>query len=102
MAMLYRSNGTLERVAPAAERFTLAELQALVSGYIEVLRVTPIHVLVFNEEGKLHKLPPNLRATLIADHVLQENDFLVGDVLCCRAEELSHIAVGRTGRRRGQ
>lgn len=46
----------------------LADLQAIVGGYIETVRVSPALPLlaVVNEEGRLRGLPPN-RASLVGD-----------------------------------
>lgn len=39
---------------------TLQNLQKIVGGYIEESRIAPDIVAVFNEEGRLKNLPPNL------------------------------------------
>ena len=84
MAVLYKADGTVTPVHPAsgAAAFTLAELQATVGGWIEVVRVGGSEwLLVVNEEGLIEGLPDNVIATAIT------GARIVGDaVLCSRAE----------------
>jgi len=58
---------------------TLEEMQALVGGYVEVLRVAhPSGALLFcNEDGKRLRLRPNPRASLVA--ALPAGQYIVGD-----------------------
>ena len=67
--------------------FSLEELQEAVDGYIEVLYLQNNRLLILNEEGKLIGLPPNFRATEIA----QENgidDYVVGNALIIDKSEM--------------
>lgn len=95
MATLIPADGSAPRfVEPAGGRsmFTLAELQALVGGYIELVRV-PFRVaagtlvLFCNEDGKRLQLPVNRYATALMRVALQPNDVLVGDVVLCTPTE---------------
>ena len=75
-AFLYRTNGSIDIVRPSdGKHFALDELQRHVGGYVEVKKYAPRWVAVFNEDGRLKELPPNLSAS---DRVGFE---LVGDVL---------------------
>ena len=51
---------------------TLKELQAAVGGYIEAVAVNGVArvVLVVNEEGLIHRLPENPRASQIAGRLI--------------------------------
>lgn len=44
--------------------------------------------MVINEEGKLENLPLNELATAIYQKQVCEGDFIVGDVLICKNEEV--------------
>lgn len=91
MATLIPAHGTPRFIAPAnGHAFTLAELQSMVGGYIEMLR-TPLvlqdsgeHLLMFlNEDGKRDQLPINGFATHIMRKWIQPFDVIVGDVVLC-------------------
>jgi len=100
MATLIPAVGVPRFVEPAnGGAFTLAELQAFVGGYIELLRVPltllthdggdpwrPL-VLFCNEDGKRLRLPVNRFATSLMRPVLRPDDVLVGDVLLCTPGE---------------
>lgn len=58
--------GMIEEIRPAAgEDFGLEEVQGLVEGYIEVVRVNDGQIMIVNEEGKFGK-PYNPIASAIA------------------------------------
>jgi len=68
-ATIYRANGDISSmVAPADDRqFTLAELQKLVGGYIELVPGTgPLdgESAYCSEEGRIRELLPNERASI--------------------------------------
>lgn len=86
---------SLELLLPAADQFSLAELQDIVGGHIELMR-TPQMVegteklwLVDNEDGKGRGLPYNHTATAIY-HLGGGpiDDVLVGTVVFARQHEL--------------
>ena len=63
-------------IEPAnGKRLTLEEAQAVVGGYIEPVYLPGKRVLYVNEEGLLHGLPLNERASIVGGRVL------VGDAL---------------------
>jgi hypothetical protein len=98
MATLLRAWGAAEIVEPARGRgFALGELQALVGGYIQVVRAPAYLVdddggplfLVLNEDGKRLDLPLNPMATVLwhqAGGAL--DDLVVGDVVIASRVEL--------------
>jgi hypothetical protein len=66
MATIYRVDGTLEPVTPATGgEFTLDEVQNIVGGYVELVRLTKGFFLV-DEDGRYKGLPLNLQATALA------------------------------------
>lgn len=60
---------------------SLADLQRLVGGDIQLVPLPHGLSLVINEEGKLHGLPVNHRATEALCAYLLPGDFLVGTTL---------------------
>ena len=87
MARLIKTDGTSTFVKPnKGERFTLEELQALVGGLIEIVPHIPQaprrpYDMLCNEEGLIHGLPFNHKASLLAFQHLH------GDVLCLHRDE---------------
>lgn len=78
MATLLHTDGTATELAPRnGQRFTLAELQEVVGGYIEIVlrgRAIPRgSCLVVNEEGMLDGLPVNERASEMAGQTIVGN-----------------------------
>lgn len=90
MAQLITPDGRVIEVQPLdGKRFTLAELQRIVGGYIEALYLTPGKLTGWiNEDGKRLNLPVNETATLIASTYLAAHgrgfvrgDQIVGNML---------------------
>jgi len=103
MAILLKADGSVAAVSPASgPAFTLAELQAFVGGYIEVVRAPFTEMdsgdpfwLVLNEDGKREQLAVNRQATYLyhqAGGAL--DDRIVGNVLLA-----THTEVGGQRRR---
>jgi hypothetical protein len=55
-------------VKPKGAYWSLEELQALVGGYIEVVRTIDGRFMVINDLGKFENLPLNKQATRIYQH----------------------------------
>lgn len=89
MAKIYHTDGRIETVGPKnGKDFQLEELQAVVGGYIECLPLAGTkEIMTVNEEGKLQGLPPNRNATRIIRGQGYE-DYIAGDVLVCKEEEI--------------
>ena len=80
MATLLKADGTTAEVKPAhGNTFRLAELQAFVGGYIELVPGT--EATFCNEDGILHRLPYNRQASM------RFGCRLVGDVIVCSPTE---------------
>lgn len=89
MAVIYKANGERETVFPDnGKDFKLEQLQKIVGGYIDMLGVGGDEIMVFNDEGKLMELPFNREATEIYRKAFQTDDFIVGDVLVCKDNEI--------------
>ena len=90
MATLIQVDGSERQVLPASgQAFTLEELQALVGGYVEPLRLPSGDIVLLDEDGKLKQKPKNGRATtLVRSAGIAAADFIVGDVLVCSKSEL--------------
>ena|SRR5256885_2277434 len=111
MATIYRADGTTKEVQPEnGTDFNLKEVQAIVGGYVEVIKLKDKRIMIINEEGKLTNLPRNEEATKLANlpteaerkaamaairaagvHVidasLEGEDYIAGDVLVCKNRE---------------
>lgn len=77
---LYRSDGTEEQLHPAnGIHWTLAEMQTLVGGCIEVAATHDGRYLICDEEGKLKRKPLNQTATSL--YRFGSYDPIAGDAL---------------------
>lgn len=89
MALIYKANGEREVVSPDnGKDFKLEQLQKIVGGYIEVLEISDDEIMVVNEEGKLLDLAYNQDATYLYRKHRQSNEYIVGDVLVCKKNEV--------------
>ena len=71
------------------QTFTLAELQAAVEGYIEVVRLPHDRYMVVNEDGSRLNLPINRLATVLAaGHVHMDLGGILGPAVVCTWREL--------------
>ena len=82
--IIIHSDGALTAVKPRDfKKFTLEELQAFVGGFIQIVNLAANKLLVVNEEGKLHNLPVNEKATALAlsCNAIFPTDYIVGDAV---------------------
>lgn len=80
--------GLMSTISPKnGEYFELKELQEIVGGYIEIIRIDDAHIMVLNEYGK-DGLPINHVATAIAriTEAIMPTDYICGDVVYCKTE----------------
>jgi hypothetical protein len=88
MAMLYKTDGTIEEVKPrSGSTFELEELQKFVGGYVESVRTVDGQMMLVNELGKMKKLDLNIKATRIYQH--GRHDPIVGPALVVSRSEMS-------------
>ena len=81
VARVIRPDGT-ETEVKSAKAFTLTQLQEFVGGYLELVHLKPGNgrgVVYVNEEGKLHGLSRNDKATALV--VLRPDDHIVGNMV---------------------
>jgi hypothetical protein len=91
VAILLKADGGVEEIRPADGRtFVLDELQALVGGFIEVVRARDGRWLVINEDGKRQNLQLNVLASIKykSAGVARPSDVIVGDVLLADNAEM--------------
>lgn len=89
MAKIYKTNGEQIEVQPEnGKDFKLEQLQKIVGGYIDMIGVGGDGIMVFNDEGKLIELPYNECATELLRKHYNTDDFIVGDVLICKDNEI--------------
>jgi hypothetical protein len=86
VAELIKASGEVTDTQPTKggkrPKFTLEELQGFVGGYIELVDLGSRDVMVVNEEGRIHGLPINMKASARA------NRLIVGDVVVCKRGEV--------------
>ena len=103
MAFLISADDRITRLCPLDMEgsrdndgaFSLADMQQLVGGYIEAVKLNPVIVhenirycwLIINEEGKLLSLPVNKNATLLVKSVISPGDYIVGNALMLEETE---------------
>jgi len=91
-ARLYRADLREEPAFPASGvdgEFTLEELQGLVGGLIQIINLPDGRLMVMDEEGKLKGKPRNRTATKLAMEVLFEGDYIAGDAVIIRSDQIS-------------
>ena len=89
MAQVIKSSGEVIETKPAnGTDFSLEELQTIVGGYIEVVSLRDGRLIVCDEEGKPKGKDRNNKATDIFQAAMPTNDFLVGDVLICKEDQI--------------
>jgi len=79
-AMLYKADGTVEELELPIGVGKLPVLQKAVGGYIERISTTDGRDMWINEEGKLHGLLLNVRASMLWEGY-NFGDHIVGDVV---------------------
>jgi hypothetical protein len=77
-----KTDGTIEEVAINKDN-SLKQKQELVGGYIELIYLADNKVMIVNEEGLIHGLPFNTKATKIA------KKYIVGNALLCNRNEIN-------------
>lgn len=89
MGKIYKTDGTITTVEPKnGTDYSLEELKEIVDGHIEVLYLNDEEMMVLNEEGKILGLDLNDNATAIISEAGYWDDFIVGDVLVCKNDEV--------------
>jgi hypothetical protein len=89
MARLFKPNGKVETVDPMnGTKFSLAEAQRHVGGYVEVVKLDNCERLLVNEDGLMMGLEPNKHAATLAQPFTKlDMSHLCGDILWCSKRE---------------
>lgn len=80
---IVKTDGSKHIITPKnGKMFELEELQEIVGGYIQAIRLSESQSMIVNENGKLYNLEHNAEASVIAHsyRAIFDNDFIVGDV----------------------
>lgn len=91
MGKWIKTDGTEVEVAPKDTKtwcYSLKELQDMVNGSIEIVRLTKELIMVVNEEGAVNDLPINDKATAYACTFDVNSQFAFGNALVCRKGEV--------------
>ena len=100
MAILYKTDSTIENVSPKnGKTFSYEEMQGFVGeGSDRMVEIVPLpsgRYIIVNEEGKLIGLKTNLRATDVwkAEYPIEKyphnnDELIVGNALVCEASEI--------------
>lgn len=88
---IVKTDGSKHVITPKnGKKFELEELQEIVGGYIQAIRLSESQSMIVNENGKLYNLEHNAEASVIAHsyRAIFDNDFIVGDVVIVNYEQL--------------
>lgn len=86
-AHVYYPNGDFQETQPNnGTTFELEELQEVVGGYIEIIRLNDGRLIIVNEEGLLQGLPVNIEATNILRRDHSTTQYIVGNAIVCDAD----------------
>lgn len=86
-AHVYYHNGDFQETQPKNGRtFELEEMQEIVGGYIEIIRLNDGKIIVVNEEGLPQGLPVNIEATNILRRDHSTTQYIVGNAIVCDAD----------------
>ena len=66
--------------------FELEEMQKIVGGYIEIIRLNDGRLIIVNEEGLPQGLPVNIEATNILRRDHSTTQYIVGNAIVCDAD----------------
>ena len=91
MAQIIKTTGETINVEPKnGTDFTWQELHDIVNGYIEIVPLLGGKIMVVNEEGKVHGLQINEKATGLFQQQCKyfSLDVIVGDVLVCKTSQV--------------
>lgn len=86
-AHVYYHNGDFQETQPKnGTTFELEELQEVVGGYIELVRLNDGRIIVVNEDGLNLNLPVNIEATNILRRDHSTAQYIVGNAIVCDAD----------------
>lgn len=84
--IVYPDKDTEDYTPKNGTTFELEEMQKIVGGYIEVIRLKDGRLIIVNEEGLLHGLPVNIEATNILRRDHSTTQYIVGNAIVCDSD----------------
>ena len=84
MATIVHADGSEEYL----DDCSLASLQSVVGGFIQIVSTVDGKLVVLDEEGKLKSKALNLRATEMLKGRISDTDYIVGDVVVATTDEI--------------
>ena len=86
-ATLYTPNGgEKDIISKVRNKLSLEEMQKLVGGYIEIVRLNDGRIIIVNEDGLSLNLPVNIEATNILRRDHSTTEYIVGTAIVCDAD----------------
>lgn len=84
--IVYPDKDTEDYTPKNRATFELEEMQEIVGGYIEIIRLNDGRIIVVNEEGLLQGLPVNIEATNILRRDHSTTQYIVGNAIVCDSD----------------
>lgn len=92
MAQIIKSSGDIIEIEPKnGKEFSLKELQEIVDGYIDIVRLNDGRYMVVNDEGLINDLPVNFETSIMYYRKIDilRGSCICGDVLICESNQIS-------------
>ena len=84
--IIYTDKGAEDYTPKNGTTFELEEMQKIVGGYIEIVRLNDGRVIIVNEDGLSLNLPVNIEATNILRRDHSTTEYIVGNAIVCDAD----------------
>ena len=84
--IIYTDKGAEDYTPNNGSTFELEELQEVVGGYIEIVRLNDGRIIIVNEDGLSLNLPVNIEATNILRRDHSTTEYIVGTAIVCDAD----------------
>ena len=84
--IVYPDKDSVDYTPKNGTTFELEEMQEIVGGYIEIIRLNDGRIIIVNEEGLLQGLPVNIEATNILRRDHSTTQYIVGTAIVCDAD----------------
>ena len=84
--IIYTDKGAEDYTPKNGTTFELEEMQKIVGGYIEIVRLNDGRIIIVNEDGLSLNLPVNIEATNILRRDHSTTEYIVGNAIVCDAD----------------
>lgn len=84
--IIYTDKESEDYIPKNGNTFELTEMQEIVGGYIEIIRLNDGRIMIVDEEGKLNNKEVNIPATNILRRDHYTTDYIVGTAIVCDAD----------------